>query len=183
MKLFITAVAALLMSAPAFAGHKQEKIDNTTWQEIESQRARYFVDAQIINFKGSNGGTFYKRLLTVDGATAACVYGDQIYGGTSKVCKKWKNDGDDDRKCTKYVPTELWAPISGTRRVCVDRNDDDGGSWQCEKWLEIDYTIDTNTKAAVFHQPSMDDDNRSGPPQYQQGFLGFKRRQLPNCSN
>lgn len=181
MKLFISALAALIVSVPAFAGNSQTKLDNTSWEQIESQRAKYFVDAQSVKFSGSNGGTFYKRLLNVDGKITTCVYGDYIYGGVGKVCKKWVNNGDGGRKCAKYAPTELWAKTSGTQNVCVRR---DGGSDEngaCTKWIEIDYTIDTNTKAAVFNQGQMDKD-RHGPVQGQDGFLGFKRRQLPNCS-
>lgn len=180
MKLLITAVAALLVAGPALASSKQAALDKVSWSQIETQKAKYFVDAPSVRFLGTNGGTFFKRLLTVDGKTNACIVGDQIYGGVSKVCTEWAGSGqDDDKTCVKYQATELYAPISGTRTVCVQWENDERPR-NCQKWLDIDYTIDTNVKAAILDQPSMQDDD-SGTGSSRQGFIGYKTRQLPAC--
>jgi hypothetical protein len=181
MKLLVSAIAALLVAVPALASSKQAKLDKISWAEIEAQKATYFVNAPSVGFLGTNGGTFFKRLLTVDGKTNVCVAGDQLYGGVSKVCKQWENRNDNGtEKCLKYASTELYAPISGTRTLCVKWDNEDRQS-KCLKNIDVDYTIDTNVKAAVLHQPSMDEDD-NGTGASQKGFIGYKSRQLPACN-
>lgn len=89
MKLLITTITALLVAGPAFASSRKAALDKVSWAQIEKQKTKYFVNAPSVRFLGTNGGTFFKRLLTVDGKTNACIVGDQIFGGKSKVCKKW----------------------------------------------------------------------------------------------
>jgi hypothetical protein len=168
MKVLLILVS-MLVSATSFA-----RLDNVSWEQIQKNRATYLVDAPGVWYQNSNPralGSVYKRLITVDGHAAACVAGDKIYGGRVQACVL-KDNSESDR-CLKYEQNDLWAPISGFRTICV--GNDEGGT--CSKFQTIPYKINTNVTAKIFAQSMV----RDGDTSSNQGLLGTKQMQLPNC--
>jgi hypothetical protein len=170
---YILVLVSMFFSATSFAG-----LENVSWEQIQKNRGRYFVDAPGALFQNSNPralGTIYKRFITVDGFAAVCVDGDKIYGGRVQSCVKKIPVGADNETCVRSEPNDLWVPISGFRTICADTRSDDRGT--CEKFKTIPYKISTNVTAKIFDESRM----RDGDTSSNHGLLGTKQMQLPNC--
>lgn len=174
MRSMLMLMAAAIMSVAglsvAQAGYKEKEFTKATWEEIRKERARYYVDAPSVYYNGF----VFKRLVTQDGKPNACYTGNMLYGGQTKKCMKWVSRGEDRDECVKYSIVDLWAPLSGTRQVCVDNaGRDDSGP--CKKWIEVAYKVSTNVKTRIYSEAGMNDRNDNA------GFLGVKYLQLPKC--
>lgn len=169
----LSLVAGLLVSASAFAG-----TTDLTWGEIQNS-SKYLVDAPGTFFVYSNPnalGTFYKRFLSLDGEAQVCIAGDQVYGGTVKACVEYATGSDSQQvKCARYETSEIWAPVSGTKKVCTAWAGADDS--QCTKYQTINYTI--SKVAKIWNKNLIDQDQY---PAGNKGLVGTKAFSLPACN-